>query len=258
MKYCLVVYNNDNIEEIKGYTLLPGFEDFDSYSLKDILDFTMHFDDESDLKSFLIANNLIPKEYQTRQIGIAYYKNSKASPSILKYGVPFSYDKEFYKSNYLRNYLISNTQDVFFMAAFLEEFYSYLINVPIYNNSLNNLAYGYNYLKKTGKNAEYYTEAMQDFFENYTLKRDKAGKYKRNTLAIHKLAIFISHYLKNLEPEEPNLDALTIELHHFQTVLSDGNITDEQRTTYEERISELEKQLEQKTRKREKHDTTEN
>ncbi len=242
MRYCLVILKNNHIYEIHNYSQFWHSNNLNEKNLKDIVNFTHEFVSEEELLNYLIYLNLIPKSYQNGTLGICYYKNKTAQPKLLPYGLSYSLDKEFYNPQTLLYYYIFHLTNEEFMTEFLEKYYLYLKNVPIFQNSLDFLYYNYqnfksNYLLRNEGAIE-----MEYFIANYS--RKKSNPLEQDFTRLRDLAMFAINFQRNFKQNKEitrkeDSSLLQLELQHYETLLNNPDRSWEEYQIYQKKIAEL-------------------
>ena len=264
MRYSLTVYNKSKFHDIKDYTKIPGFEHIEEQKIKGIIDFTNQFDSEYDLLDYLLENELIPEEFSNGTLGIHFYKNKTSEPKLLQYGISFQEDKKYFDTIFLQYYYQRMLQNPQFMEAFIKKYYEYLKNVPIFQEELKYLRYSYNHYVEHGYLPDHSIGCMGTFVTLYCRKKGKDGEYKADFTKIRDLAMFAIDFERKNNRTEKHSPKFTIRqitnlITHYENILEDGNVTDEQRDVYIEEINKLEYELkcaEQLTLNRRKKDET--
>lgn len=257
MRYSLVVYLKDRYYEIKGYSKIPGFEHLDEKKLKDIVSFTNEFNCEEQLISYLIETNLLPREFYHGTLGIYYYKGKDAIPNVLDYGISFSEDKKFFDTIFLQYYFSKKIINIEFMCAFINTFYQKLKDINIFSESLNYINDSFKSFKQYGMLLPQTDEYMEKFIKFYCTKLSKGNYPKANFRRIRDLAMFAINYERNFErnyernferdiPDKPkrSKEEIKMLINHYQSIINNNMLNEEEFEAYNSTISNLEKELE--------------
>ena len=245
MRYSLVKYNRQKVEDITGFAKRCDIPNLNENSLEDIVKFTNTFKDESELWDFLTYSGLIgPQLTQDNSLGIAYYAGKNSDPTILPYGLSFKEDKKFFNVEFLKSYFTNRVRNVDFMDYFLNKYYNRLKNVNLF-------AYRLQYLNDAFSHYMHYhdlprdtMDEMRGFIKDYTLRKDKTGNYTINFTRVRELAMFAINYerlyIRKSKPiiKDDSKD-LDMEISHYETLLMEDNLRLEERTIYENKIKEL-------------------
>lgn len=262
MKYSLIVYLDNKSQTVKGFSKIDGFKHLDESKLKDIVSFTNEFNNEQELISYLIEEELIPKDYFNGTLGIKYQKSKNDEGKILQYEVSFKEDKKFFDTIFLQYYFKQNLNNKEFMKAFIEKYYTYLKDVAVFSNELRNINYSYKCLVNNNYIPDGTKDMMGSFITHYCRKKSKEGYYKADFTKIRDLAMFAINYEREYirEPiERPNRSSedIKLEIEHYATLLQ-NSILIEEYEAYQQRLTKLEEELtftEANTRRR-TNDTT--
>lgn len=249
MRYCLAIINNGTYYELNGYSQIPGFEHLDEKSIKDIVTFTNNFDNEINLINFFIETGIINKDDIKGQLGILFYKSKDSKPKVLPYNVSYKEEKKYFDTIFLQYYFSRNMNNPKFLELFLQKYYDYLKSIEIFNRELaifktNYDSYAeYGYLPETGE------DEMSNFIKIYCRKKGKDGYYKANFAKIRELAMFAINFERtyNRIKEEyclNNNTKLEELINHYETIINNGNITNEQQEIYIKEIEKLKTELE--------------
>ena len=258
MRYCLVLYNDNNLIEINDFSSLKGCQDYNPNTLRDIVNFTHHFLDEIELKEFLKSHDLVPSDIQNYALGIVYFCSRDAAPKLLENGISYEADDYFYNPDNLEHFLITHLDDINIMACFLKKYNTYLRKVALYSEPLDYLVDGFNNFQKTGRISASYRLAMISFFKFFTTKKNKDNTFSDNFRNIRDLAMFVIDYLnQTYEPASYSEDYDT-ELYHLKLAVSAGTLTDEQADYLGMRITELEQIQDKRSRRKGNYATTKN
>lgn len=123
MRYGLVTRRNAiDAREIKGYSLIPGYK-YNEKSLPGIDAFCQRFNNEEELKTFLLDAGLLKNSEWDNKIVIAAYDERYSRPR--SYIVPsFKYEMPFFNFDYLLNYYLNNVLDLNLVEKFKKRFQS--------------------------------------------------------------------------------------------------------------------------------------
>ena len=201
MKYSLVVYLKNDCYEITGYSKIPGFEHINEEKLKDIVEFTNEFEHEQELICYLIDEGLLPKKFFKGTLGIQYQKRKNTSPKMLQYGISFKEDKKFYDTIFLKYYYKEKLTNPDFMKLFIEKYYTYLREIPIFRAEMGHIRYGYEFYLRNKYLPDGCERDMATFVEIYCRKKSKDGYYKADFTRIRDLAMFAINYERTYEVE---------------------------------------------------------
>ncbi len=248
MKYSLVIYNETNIEEIKGFSKITPFNGFNENSLEDIVKFTNSFTNELELWEFLIYSGLInPQVNNADKLGIAFIRGKETIPTILPYGLSFKDHKKYFNVDFLKSYFSNRLTNINFMECFLNKYYHRLKNVKPFSGYLHYLCNAYEYYLF---NKEIPIEAkseMENFIKAYTLKKDKNGNYQINFTRVRELAMFATEYERMFKNKDNYEDVITNEdetikheIEHYKLLLALEALDEETRLLYQSKINELE------------------
>lgn len=179
--YLSIEYKNDAFKLIKE---LPT-------SLRELNQFTQCYDNEKELKDFLLEKGYITGYDYVHKINIRY--KNLGEMGILPNRLSYKIDRDFFEPAYLLQYLniLFNENDLTFLNNLCKYYHK--------DSSTNNL---YHYLECLKNGLEYGIEEeipksqiMNDFFTKLCF--DKKGKinYKR----FHILAVYVSRYEKEFK-----------------------------------------------------------
>lgn len=249
MRYSLVVYLNDECYEVKDYSKIPGFEHINETKLKSIVEFTNNFEHEQELISYLIAAGLLPPKYFKGFLGINYYKGKNSEPKTLQYGISFKEDKKFFDTIFLKYYYRNKLTNLAFMASFINKYYTYLKDVKIFSETIRYINYCYEQYKNYDRMPQYAEEYITKFIEIYCTKKGKEGFYKANFTGIRDLAMFAINYERDyvrIPIDRPKNTTQEIEMmiSHYEELIRNDTLTEEELDAYENAINNLEKELE--------------
>lgn len=245
MRYSLVKYNRQNVEDITGFAKICDIPNLNEESLADIVKFTNTFKDESELWDFLTYSGLIgPQITRDNSLGIAYYAGKNSTPSILPYGLSFREDKKFFNVEFLKSYFTNRVRNVDFMDYFLSKYYDRLKNANLFSYTMQCLNNAFNHYILHHELPQSTIEKMLNFIEDYTYKKDKNGNKVINFTRVRELAMFaISYERLFIRKREPiikdNSKDINMEISHYETLLNEDNLSLEERTIYENKIKEL-------------------
>lgn len=270
MAYVLQINNKGNIVDVIGYSKLPNYENLNETSLNDICEFTTSFFDEYFLLSYLQQNSIADAALHNVNFQIIRrYKNG--NEKVLEHNIPFSPDKNYLNLSELKKVYLSLITDIHFFEAFIEKYYDYLSQVPIYAETLHQLRTCYNYFATYNTFPTLSSECIYNFVHNYCTKKDENNEYKTNFKNVLELAMFAKNYERhNLsirndldidEDDEKYINELYAIQSNLTNILNENNITDEQREEYEkelERISIIFRQNNISLTRRKNNDTTTN
>lgn len=254
MKYSLIFYNYE--------TKKLGHINLGLTTIKDITIFTSQFNNEQELKNYLLQNNLLPQEFINYNLGILSPKSKK----LLKYGITYKKDlkyfntndlNEYYDTSFIKEYFITHLNNASFMEAFIDEFYDILSNVHVFTESLNFLNLALYNLKNRNYIEEKSEYHMNFFLEKYTTRRTKNG-HKNNFTNIRYLAMFISNYEK-IQIKELNdsynkykyinryydysIEELEKEYQYYQYLILRSDLTDDDRNAYNSKLNEIDQEF---------------
>ena len=257
MEYRLAIYNEDKYMDIKGYSNILKNNELDETKLEDIVKFTNSFYDENQLKQVLLYMGLISEKELDGYFAINFYRGKTSAVKALNYGISYKSDKDFFNYSYLLLYYLTKQNNPEFMNRFLNKYFDYLKDKSIFSD-LYFINFSNNELKKYGYLPSDANDAFERFIRNYCLKKDKSGKYVVSFARLRDLAMFAIDYKKSLTvsnektrseemlnnfPKTINNNAIEMSLDHFQTMLKESPITDEQREEYEQEVMKLERKL---------------
>lgn len=249
MRYGLVSRHSAiTTREIKGYSLIPGYK-CNEKNLQDIDAFCQKFNNEEELKTFLLDAGLINTNEWNEHIVIAKFDNRYAYPRGFM-EPSFKYEIPFFKLDFLLNYYLNNILDLNFMAKFRRRFQS--------NKDIDHHFLRLYYELMTGGTLDDYSKetlkkVMKDFIKNFIYYFPTNTKERKiNYLRLRILAKFASKDAreKGITKLEDNRqegsfktiisdDALRLELKHRYNELKD-NPTDEEKEAIFSRINEIE------------------
>ena len=249
MKYSLVVYLKNDCYEITGYSKIPGFEHINEEKLKDIVEFTNEFEHEQELICYLIDEGLLPKKFFKGTLGIQYQKGKNTSPKMLQYGISFKEDKKFYDTIFLKYYYKEKLTNPDFMKLFIEKYYTYLREIPIFREEMGHIRYGYEFYLRNKYLPDGCERDMATFVEIYCRKKSKDGYYKADFTRIRDLAMFAINYERTYERElieRPNntVEELEMMIDHYNLLIRNDALSEEEMDAYTDAINKLEQELE--------------
>ncbi len=244
MKYSLVVYNNDDIIKISGYSEVKLFKNLNEYRLKDITEFTSYFINKEDLISFLQDYDLLPN-IANYEFGIATLDKNNNPHTLLDGNITYYEDKYYYNiHNLIISYcdLISNKE---FFYTFIKAF-DYLEETLTYRDMIIELKYAYRYLESNNylKNNTKYL--IIQFIKLFCYNKKKDIDFKR----LRKLAVLLIEF-KNSCTYDKEDNELAKEIAHYQMLIANSN-DDEQNIAYQNKIMELEKEINYRQKERRK------
>ena len=249
MKYGLVVYLKNECYKIEGISKIPGFEYINESKLKDIVEFTNEFENEQELICYLIDEGLLPKKFFKGSLGINFYKGKNNPPKTLQYGVSFKEDKKFFDTIFLKYYFREKLTNPTFMKAFVDKYYTYLRETPIFREEMGHIRYGYEFYLRNNYLPEGTEQFMATFIEIYCRKKSKDGYYKADFTRIRDLAMFAINYERTYEREmieRPNntVEDLELMIDHYYTLMRNDMLSEEEMEAYTDAINNLEQELE--------------
>ncbi len=191
MRYSLIIWQNRNsIREIKGYSLIPGYK-CNERSLHGIDRFCEHFNNEEELKTFLLEAGLIKESEWNNRLAIGLFKKGFSWPIKTHFDITYKHDIPFFHQNNLQNYYLNNIMDISFMGKFMRTF-QFPRDI---NYRLLNLYYT---LKATGTLDDYSKESlttiMKDFLHNFIYDPQNTRDGKINYLHVRMLAKMASRH----------------------------------------------------------------
>ncbi len=239
MKYMLIYYNR----KLKKYGIIRNMPNLKCFNhLQDLTDFTSKFQNENDLKNYLIKNNLLDKRYNNFDLGIIAKQNNNQA-NLIRFGITYQEDLPYIDELFIKDYFQRNISDITFLEYFIDNYYDYLKNTNFFKEEIQYLKTSYDYLL----NAKYLQEDTSkylDIFLNHYMYRKKNNKYIRNKNQIRELGMFIHSYEKNIHPnDEINIEEINYEIANYNAILKEANITLEDRIAYDNKINNLEKLL---------------
>lgn len=249
MRYGLVICQNDLVYDVQNYSKLDGFDHLDETKLKDIVTFTNYFQNEDELVELLLETGLIPLELANGNLKISYLKSKNNDAKILQYGVSFKQDKKFFDTIFLKHYFRENVENLDFMKAFISKYYNYLKDISIFTSSIGFLNYSLHYLEHHDY-APYETkENMDKFVDLYCTKKSKEGFYKADFTRIRDLAMFAINFERRKNPlkqekENYQVNQLEMMLSHYELLIRNNTLTDEEYDAYINAIKKIENELE--------------
>lgn len=267
MKYGLIVQLGKETYEVKGYSKIAGFEHINEEKLKSIVEFTNNFEHEQELISYLIDEGLLPKKFFKGDAHINYYKGKNTQPKTLQYGISFMEDKKYFDTIFLKHYYCNKLNNPRFMKSFLNKYYTYLKDIGVFREQICYINYCYDYYFKNEMLPNGAYDAMTKFIEIYCSKKSKDGFYKADFTRIRDLAMFAINYEREniripIERPEHTIEEIEPIIGHFNELIQNDTLTEEETEAYENAINKLEKELEytrKVTRNRSlKHDITKN
>ncbi len=121
MRYGLITRRNAiNTREIKGYSQIPGYN-CNEKSLSGIDVFCQRFNNEEEMKTFLLDAGLINRQEWNNRVVIATYEKGYSSPrNFLE--PSFKAEKPFFSLDYLLDYYQNNILDGDFLTKFRRRF----------------------------------------------------------------------------------------------------------------------------------------
>ena len=249
MRYSLVVNYKGKSFEINNYAKALGFDDVNESKLKDIVELTNEFDNERDLIDLLIYLKILPKDFSNGKIGINYYKSKTAEPKLLQYGLSFKEDKKFFDTIFLKYYFCEKLTNDDFMKLFLNKYFLHLKDVFVFAYDLDHIRFSYEYYKQyqtLPKDAE---ESMTRFVEVYCRKKSKDGYYKADFTRIRDLAMFAINYERQFVRKPKTKTGTTLEdlemlKNHYEVLLQNDTLSDEERNMYIIAIKNIQNKLE--------------
>lgn len=246
MEYRLTLIHNDNsFTDIDGLSTLPGFDTIDETSLKDIVKFTSSFENDIELKEFLLFNGLIDKNFLDSEFGINFYKGKNNLAKTLPYGISYKAEKKFFDFNYLLSFYLYRQQDLNFMNSFLTTYYQKLKDIPIFSD-LYYIKHSYDYLYEHDYLPTEANAALESFLHKYVYQKDKNGIKQPVFSRIRELAMLAINYERKRKNKKQDniidmINELKMELLHYKDLLSNSAINDEQRDIYNKEVLKLER-----------------
>ena len=246
--YRLSLYHDDDVyEDIKGLNNIPGFEEINDKSLKDIVKFTNKFNSERDLKETLLYTGIISKDSLASDFAINFYRGKNHQAQMLPYGISYKKDKKFFDFDYLLSFYLAKQKNSQFMSIFLSKFYQKLKDISIFSDLY--------YIKDCDDYYDTYgillpeaADAMTGFLNNYCYRRDKDGIRVIDFSRIRELAMLAINFENNRKKEEREtivtmIEDLKTELFHYKSLLQNSALTYEQTQVYENEVLKLERKI---------------
>lgn len=242
MMYYLLVGNAK-----KGITIdiskLKGFENSNPNRLNDIVAFTNSFASDIELATFLKNYGVIPKDYDNLTFGIYRKENKDDKLEKLRFGVSFKEDAKYFDVETLTEYILGNLADEKFFTAFVNRYYSiYEVKRDTLNSTdaLHAMPSIYSRYIFYINNGRFLTETLD-------VVSDFIKKYAREYACLRDLAMFVIDYKRKLHNVKNNLEVikeLKEELLYIKSILRNEDLTDEQIIAYQEKIKNLENNIE--------------
>lgn len=272
MRYSLVICNGNNFTEIKNYTDTLGFYDLDETKLSSIVKFTSSFNNENELKETLLLTDLLDRKDILGTLRIAYYRGKNSDGQLLPYGLSYKRDKHYYSTPFLESYFARMLTNYEFMDTFILK-YAYHLGTRLYfSEELRYITNSYRNFKEYGflyEQTDYY---MKKFVKKYTTrKNNKTGRYVTDFTRLRELAMFaitfeevyVRENSTQTEDIEDTILKIELELEHYNTLVMQEDISEEEKDHYQNKIDSLERDLEKlkegfMTRKRKCDDYNEN
>ena len=208
--YSLALVNKLGIpERITGYSKVTGFQDFKETNLESIAEFTSLFENEDDLKTFLLDCGIITMDNFDNHIGIYLYTSKQTLPKCISLNICYqperftlinSHKVDLFEIKNLISFYRNHLKDKKFMEEFFKVF-TPLISGP--------------------KISEYFARLTSDY--DYFL------KYNTLTSYVHQKKEINSH----------GFNSITANLKRYQEFLNDDDLTESEKEYYESVVQEL-------------------
>ena len=198
MKYGLSIKNNGSYYAINNYSMLNGFIGLDESKITDIVKFTRTFNNEKELKTFLVSKGILPMDKIDGTFCIHMIK--KGNIEEKNYHIFYKNEAHKYLDTLEDNY-IRMLSDKTFINMFLTKYMNYLAKSPKLLINLNNIKI---YLSNgEGINA---ISAMHSFIYSYITKKDKSGNRVFQPTKMLELATYLCEYEENKKLNKESVD----------------------------------------------------
>ncbi len=237
--YSLALVNKLGIpERITGYSKVTGFQDFKETSLESIAEFTSLFENEDDLKTFLLDCGIITMDNFDNHVGIYLYTSKQTLPKCISLNICYqperftfinSHKVDLFDVKNLISFYRNHLKNKKFMKEFFKVF-TPLISGPKISEYFARLTSDYDYFLKYNTLTSYAFKNMYDFINIYSLEFNR--KYDLITFAttyIHQKKEINSH----------GFNSITANLKRYQEFLNDDDLTESEKEYYESVIQEL-------------------
>ncbi len=209
-------------------------------TLNAIVNFTSKFNNEEELKLYLIDNNLLNKEYINYKLGIMAEKKGKKE--LLNYDIVYKNDLDYLNIGFIKNYFIINQNNTDFLKCFLDKYYNYLININAFNEELAYIKFHYQSLIATNNPLEEVNKYIDNFLNRYIYRKNfKTNKITINYRQVLDMGMFIKRYEQEVYMNDIDYEKLENEYNNYLDIIKEGNITDEDYNAYNTRMNEIDK-----------------
>ena len=235
-KYYLI-QNGKEIENAIDFNKIEGFNNLDSYKLKDIVTFTSTFYNEEDLKFFLVKNNLIELKNMGKELKIVYRHNKKQK--TLMYGITYKNDYEFFDVNVIKRFLYENQKNYDLLEKLCNHYknaYNQEINLHIIKSYVifsRNEGIDYDVTNSEKEQMiKTYQDAINRFVDKTVTKFDsKKLEVVENYKGLRDLAMFLSYQYKKQQNDYELIKMYDMEL---EKIIEEHNNEHEEFLTYED------------------------
>ena len=256
MKYDLVFYPD---EHEKNYIIIKGFAG-DS-TLKGIVDFCHEFQNYNDLVNDLFMNGQIPKVTQSGVFKIHSRVPKSNTSKVYAKKVTFKDERLFYDLDYLQDYFVANIEDPEFIFPIINTHFNYLLSKSekakehlyyIRHILTTKAKFGDIFVDKSEANLE---SSIRNFVREFSFRKNSKNQWVINFPNLMLLARVAASYERKVtgyDPNTPTLEDNTYNLetkqiknmiNHYQTLLSESGLSLEEIQVYEQKITELETEL---------------